>query len=119
MKTSGLLVLALVLCLLTACEEYVPKSKYDQLAKTNAELSKQLSELQESAKKTPHHHYSLHREGLRTFRFDADTGETCIQLTTPDDWKRKETKQQSCQCSDLYADGANPGPELAKLVCGY
>ena len=50
------------------------------------------------------HHYELRNEGLRTWRFDSATGDTCIQLTSDADWKRKETKAQSCGCSDLTAD---------------
>lgn len=46
------------------------------------------------------HHYELRNEGLRTWRFDSATGETCIQLTSEADWKHKETKGQSCTCSD-------------------
>jgi hypothetical protein len=46
------------------------------------------------------HHYELRSEGLRTWRFDSATGDTCIQLTSEADWKRKGTMSQSCGCSD-------------------
>lgn len=58
------------------------------------------AEVAELKAKPREHHYELRSEGFRTFRFDPATGDTCIQLTSPADWKRKETKSQSCGCSD-------------------
>ena len=121
MKRTIWPVLCLTLLLLCACEDvgYVEKAKYDKVAQENSDLKKQLAQKEEEIKNTPHHHYSLHREGFRTFRFDADTGDTCIQLTTPDDWKRKDTKSQSCSCTDVLADGADPTGGLRKIYCGW
>lgn len=69
------------------------ESDVKQLKDKVAELEKQ--------KATPEHHYELRNEGFRTFRFDPATGDTCIQLTSTADWKRKETKTQSCECRDI------------------
>jgi hypothetical protein len=108
MKPPIWVLLFVALLSLCACEEvgYVEKANYDKLAQENADLKKQLAQKEEEIKNTPRHHYSLHREGFRTFRFDADTGDTCIQLTTTEDWKRKDTKSQSCDCKDLFAEGS-------------
>lgn len=119
------LVFALGLSLLTlcACEDlgYVEKAKYDQEVRENADLKKQLAQKDDEIKNTPKHHYSLHREGFRTFRFDADTGETCVQLTTPADWKNPDVKRQSCDCTDYLAQGLSGGAddEVRKLFCGW
>ena len=106
---------------LSACEEagYIEKAKYDKLAQENTDLKKHLAEKEEEIKKTPHHHYSLHPQGLRTFRFDSDTGQTCIQLTSTEDWKRPDTKSQSCLCTDLFEDGSQPNEYLRKMYCGW
>src|SRR5512136_1462010 len=64
------------------------------------QLKAEVAELKEKQRSAPEHHYELRNAGFRTFRFDSATGDTCIQLTTPDDWKRKETKSQSCGCTD-------------------
>jgi len=63
------------------------------------QLKTEVAELKQQPKQ-PEHHYELRKEGFRTWRFDPATGETCIQLTTDADWKRKETISQSCDCSD-------------------
>lgn len=105
------------------CEQagYVEKAKYDQLVQENAQLKKQLAEKEEEIKNTPHHHYLLHRDEFRTFRFDADTGQTCVQLTTPEDWKRKDIKAQGCECTDYLANvgAGQPDDSARKLFCGW
>jgi hypothetical protein len=64
-------------------------------------LKMEVAELKQNQKAAPPHHYELRNEGFRTWRFDPATGETCVQLTNPADWKRKETKAQSCDCIDV------------------
>ena len=121
MKTRAVWCLSLSVLFVCACEDFgwVEKTKYDQVVQENAELKKQLAEKEEEIKKTPHHHYSLDREGLRTFRFDADTGESCIMLTTDDDWKKQEVKTQSCSCVDFLANNSiSSDADLRKLYCG-
>jgi hypothetical protein len=122
MKARAVLCLSLSVLFLTACEDfgYVEKAKYDQLVQENAGLKKQLVEKEEQFKKMPHHHYSLEREGYRTFRFDADTGSTCIMLATKDDWKNPDVKTQSCKCVDFLAnDSISSNEYLRKLNCGW
>jgi hypothetical protein len=124
MKPIMLLWAGVLLLPLFGCEDVglVDKAKYDQLAKENVDLKKQLAEKEDEIKKIPNHHYSLHREGLRTFRFDADTGQTCIQLTTPEDWKKTDTKRQSCDCQDLISEGGGVGSgddPVRKMYCGW
>ena len=65
-----------------------------------AEVKQLKADVVELKQKPKDHHYELRNEGLRTWRFDSASGETCIQLTSEADWKRKETKAQSCACSD-------------------
>jgi hypothetical protein len=122
MKTRAVLCLSLSVLFLCACEDfgYVEKAKYDQLVQENTELKKQLAEKEEEIRSVPHHHYSLHQEGFRTFRFDADTGQTCITLTTESDWKNPKVKMQSCDCVDLLApDSDSSNADLRKLYCGF
>jgi hypothetical protein len=121
MRRTTELLLGLLLLSLGACEQagYVEKAKYDQVAHENAELKKQIADKDEEIKKAPHHHYSLHREGFRTFRFDADTGQTCIQLTTAEDWKRKDAKQQSCDCQDYMTEVGPADDAYRKIYCGW
>jgi len=66
------------------------------------QLNADVVELREKQKSE--HHYELRNEGFRTWRFDSATGETCIQLTSEADWKRKETIAQSCQCLDVRSE---------------
>jgi len=40
--------------------------------------------------------YQVHREGFRTWRLDTTTGQTCLLLTSQEDWKKPETELQSC-----------------------
>jgi hypothetical protein len=60
------------------------------------ELSAKVAALESQKPKPIEHHYQLRENGLRTFRFDPDTGETCIQLTSKEDWKRPDTIRQGC-----------------------
>lgn len=62
------------------------------------ELTARIASLEGKAK--IQHHYELRSEGARTFRFDPDTGETCIQLASKEDWKRPETTRQGCEYQD-------------------
>jgi hypothetical protein len=122
MKPILILLLSFSLLAVCSCEDigYVEKAKYDKLAQENADLKKQLAQKEDEIKKTPHHHYSLHREGLRTFRFDADTGSTCIQLTSQDDWKKSDIKKQSCDCQDyIETTPMTATDEIRKMYCGW
>lgn len=98
MKPVMLLLLGFLLLTVCACEEagFVDKDKYDKVVQENADLKKQLAQKEEELKNIPRHHYSLHNEGFRTFRFDADTGETCILLAPQSDWKKPEVQLQNC-----------------------
>ncbi len=89
--------------LLTGCDDYVEKPKYEALQKETADLKQQLSESQESLRKAQEqvaqcqaHKYEVYHEGIRTWRLDTITGTTCILLTTPEDWKKTGTKLASC-----------------------
>jgi len=100
-----LLWVALVAVVYDVHTNYVPNSKYNDMIaasqKAAAVAAKTIA-----AKPAPpkEHHYQLVKEGFRTFRFDPGTGDTCIQLTTPDDWKKPETKRQQCEYLDALRD---------------
>jgi hypothetical protein len=83
---------------LTSCDPQ-QDAKMQTLEADVKQLKADVAELKQKQAK-PEHHYELRSEGFRTFRFDPNTGDTCIQLTTPDDWKSKETKSHSCGCVD-------------------
>jgi hypothetical protein len=63
-------------------------------------LKTDVAELKQKQKVAPEHRYELRNDGSRTWRFDPATGDTCLKLTSAADWKRKETKFQSCEYSD-------------------
>jgi hypothetical protein len=58
------------------------------------------------------HHYELRNEGSRSFRFDPDTGDSCISLASPADWKKPETIRQGCQYQDFVNAPARPGEDI-------
>lgn len=64
------------------------------------------------------HKYQLVPSGMRTWRFDTVTGDSCIQLTSEADWKSRKTKEQSCACTDLVND-PNANPTRVQKVCGW
>lgn len=95
---------ALVLCILAVldspdCDSDKQNQRLTSLESDVKQLQAEVTELKQK-KAAPEHHYELRSEGLRTFRFDPATGDTCIKLSTTDDWKRKATKAQSCECVD-------------------
>lgn len=77
-----------------------PQKQADKIRSLEADVKQLKADVTELKQKPPDRRYELRSEGLRTFRFDPATGDTCIQLTSPADWKRKETKAQSCGCTD-------------------
>jgi hypothetical protein len=84
----------------SACGPQKQDERISSLESDVKQLKAEVIELKRQ-KATPEHHYELRNEGFRTFRFDPATGDTCIKLTTADDWKRKDTKSQSCECVDM------------------
>jgi hypothetical protein len=78
-----------------------PQKQDERISTLEADVKQLKADIVELKQKPKiEHHYELRNEGFRTFRFDSATGDTCIQLTSEADWKRKGTKEQSCQCSD-------------------
>lgn len=113
-RSIVLTVCLLVSLLLPAC---VSKAKYDELElklekeATASELAQddlqqQLNEAQGKIKELSVHKYSTFQSCGRTWRMDTTSGKTCILLTLTEDWKRYETKQQSCACEDASQDWA-------------
>jgi hypothetical protein len=96
---------------LTGCSKYIEKSRYDeserQLEKTRGELEdtkRQLDGAQKQISDLSAHKFSTYSAGGRTWRFDSQTGETCILLASESDWKNKKTKGQSCDCQDARTE---------------
>jgi len=93
----------LSLLLLVSGDDCDPQKQNQRISSLESEvkqLKDKVTELEQKQAAVPDHHYELRNEGFRTFRFDPATGDTCIQLTSDADWKRKETKAQSCACTD-------------------
>src|SRR5262249_34946826 len=86
-------------------------SKYDAAQRELADPKKKIAELEAR----PKHHYQLREQGLRTFRFDPDTGDTCIKLTIKADWKNPETTRQGC----AYQDDLAAGTTYAEVECWH
>ena len=84
----------------SAAKAETPDSRDEQIKQLNARIA-------QLEAKPVEHHYELHQDGLRTFRFDPATGRSCIQLTTKQDWKRPDTIRQGCEYQDwVNAEGA-------------
>ena|SRR5579863_10766799 len=62
------------------------------------ELKKRVTALEQ---KPVQHHYELRTEGPRSFRFDPDTGNSCIKLASKPDWKNSDTIRQGCDYQDF------------------
>lgn len=93
----------LSLVLLVNSDDCDPQKQNQRISSLESEvkqLKDKVAELEQKQTAAPEHHYELRNEGFRTFRFDPATGDTCIKLTSTADWKRKETKAQSCECTD-------------------
>jgi hypothetical protein len=108
---------------LVGCDAYVEKAKYDDVQKKSNETAKKLADAEEQLQKARHqigeyqaHHYQMFKEGFRTWRLDTVNGTSCIMLTTDSDWKKPETKHQSCSCEDLYRDGSTPSVEVLRYM---
>ncbi len=111
---------------LAGCDTYVyvSKKEYDGLQQNVAESTKQLSntkkELEEARVKIGEmqaHRYSMFRQASRTWRMDAVTGNSCLMLTTEQDWKRPETARESCQCEDLLNSPVPSGEVMKAMGC--
>jgi hypothetical protein len=63
--------------------EVVAKSDLDQL-RQQAQLGKSVGR------------YSQYVSGFRTWRLDSATGDTCLLLTTDEDWKKPDVSVQGC-----------------------
>jgi hypothetical protein len=84
------------------CDPQKQNQRISSLESEVKQLKDQVAELEQKQAAAPEHHYELRSEGSRTFRFDPATGDTCIQLASDADWKRKETKEHSCDCTDAF-----------------
>ncbi len=94
-----------VCILMTGCADTRKQDgKISSLETEVKQIRAELEQVKQQQEAAPKHHYELRTQGVRTFRFDPATGETCIQLTSNDDWKRKETKRQSCDCVDALKE---------------
>jgi hypothetical protein len=99
MKEASVVVILVVIGVLVFRSD---KPKSDSREQEIQQLKSEIEELKQT-KKTEHH-YELRPEGFRTFRFDSGTGETCIQLTSKEDWKKPDTIRQGCQFVDFLGD---------------
>jgi hypothetical protein len=82
---------------------YVEQGKYDALQKQYDTLQEQLKmtetdlkAAQEQVAECQTHKYQIYKDAGRTWRLDSVTGATCILLTTTEDWKKPETREQGC-----------------------
>lgn len=104
------------------CDPQKQDERISSLEADVKQLKAEVIELKQKQEAAPAHHYELRNEGTRTFRFDSATGDTCIELTFTDDWKRKETKSQSCACtdaSDRYMTMLNGTDQEQKSAASY
>jgi hypothetical protein len=124
------LLVVLVFMALSGCSSetlgYIDKAKFDANEKKIVELQKQLADAneklatnQKSLSELQAHKYSMFQNGNRTWRLNTVTGDACIALTSNADWKRKETKEQSCACTDLFEPTRfKPSDTLMNVYCG-
>jgi hypothetical protein len=104
MRLFALTAFLLVLMATTACVRQSEYEKADQQLKAvRTQLdakSKELEDAKTQIDELSQHKFSVYQNGGRTWRFDASTGRTCLMLASETDWKRKGTKDQSCNCMD-------------------
>lgn len=74
------------------------------------ELKKRVAALEQ---KPVQHHYELRTEGSRSFRFDPETGDSCIKLASKPDWKNPDTIRQGCQYQDFMNSPLRPNEEYS------
>lgn len=131
LKVSCFLLSLFILLISSGCDPQKQDERIRALEADVKQLKTEVAELKQKPKAEPEHHYELRKEGFRTWRFDPATGDTCIKLTSADDWKRKETKTQSCDCTDgmheylemprhTEEEGKNAAAfyEFVKMYCG-
>jgi len=105
LMTKALLLMSLFILLTDSdCD---PQKQNERIRSLENDVKQLKADVAALKQKPVEHHYELRNEGFRTFRFDPATGDTCIQLTTPEDWKRKESKQNSCDCLDKSSHYSN------------
>jgi Tfp pilus assembly protein PilP len=101
MHRAYVLLSLLVLMACVGCDSQKQDDRISSLEGEVKQLRNDVADLKKAQNAEPHH-YELRTEGIRTWRFDSATGETCIELTSEADWKHKETKSESCACMDEY-----------------
>jgi hypothetical protein len=50
--------------------------------------------------------YSVHRDGLQTWRLDSATGQTCLLLAPQEQWNKPEIELESCTHYDRAGGSA-------------
>jgi len=75
---------------------------------SNTQEIQQLKTKVAELEKKPEHHYELRTLGFRTWRFDPATGDSCIQFSTPTEWKDSKTIRQGCEYQDMVSDTSQP-----------
>lgn len=108
-------VLAVIIaCGLVGCQDAKPtgpspreKAQDDKIQ----ELAKRITALEQ---KPVQHHYELRNQGSRSFRFDPDTGNSCISLASPTDWKNPDTVRQGCHYQDFMDRPYDTGETYAQ-----
>ncbi|MFY9561889.1 MAG: hypothetical protein WAQ52_16770 [Terriglobales bacterium] len=100
LKASCSLLSLFILLISSGCDLQKQDERVRALEADIKQLKADVAELKQKPK-APEHHYELRKDGFRTWRFDPATGQTCLKLTSADDWKRKETQSESCDCTDM------------------
>lgn len=125
MRTLQAVLLSAAILCTTACTDlgYVDKQDYDAVQAKLTETENKLKEADKQIAFFQAHRYSTFQSGWRAWRMDSVDGKTCILLTSDADWKKAETKKQSCGCEDYWRDTPNPLSEENKPVrqfaCGW
>ena len=118
------LALAAVLCAVSCTDlGYVERKDYDAVQAKLTEAEKKLKDADKQIADFQAHRYSAYRDSWRTWRMDSVSGKTCVLLTTQADWKKPDTKSQSCDCDDYLRNTTNPlsdeNSRLRQSVCGW
>jgi hypothetical protein len=106
------LIISLIGCSSSAAKPDASLSADSRITALEARLAKIEIE------KTTQKRYQLHNFGNRVFRFDPETGDSCILMTSEADWKQSSTKSQSCSCIDLLRKYPEATEKLITMTCG-
>jgi hypothetical protein len=105
--------LAIVLPSIGCSENSKPTAQSSAESAQDKEIEELKTRVRALEQKPVQHHYELRTEGSRSFRFDPETGDSCIKLASKPDWKNADTIRQGCEYQDFLNAPLSAGENYA------